>query len=69
VSNVLKSGSFKLLEPSGPVHANKGTGLPLTLLRKYIKIFIQMLLVDKKNMHRGTEDDTVMMEELTSSRQ
>jgi hypothetical protein len=67
VSNVLKSRGLKILDPSGPVQVCKWIALPLPLPKKYINILIQMLLVDKKNKNRGTEDDNIMLEEFISS--
>jgi len=39
VSIVLKSGSLKLLEPSGPVQASNGIALPLTVYWGIFKVY------------------------------
>jgi hypothetical protein len=67
MSNVLKSGSIKFPEATGPVQVCTGIALPLPLPKKYIKILIKFLLVDKDNIHRGTEDDNIFLGELISS--
>ena len=64
---VLKSGSIKLPGHSGPVVTCMGITLPLPLPKKSIKFLIKLLLVDKKNIHCGTEDDNIMPDELISS--
>ena len=66
MSNVLKSGNLKFPEPSGPVQACTGIALPLPLAKKYTRILIQTLFVNKKNINRGNEDDNIMLEELIS---
>ena len=66
VSNVLKSGSLILPETPGHVQTCTRRALPLPLPKKCIKILIQILLVDKKNIHRGSEDENIMLEELIS---
>ena len=41
--NVLKSGSLKLLEPSGPVHACNGIALHLLYIYIYVCMYVKTL--------------------------
>ena len=45
VPTVMKSGTFNLLEPSGPLQACNGTALPLPLVKSLLNIKGQVLTV------------------------
>ena len=54
VSIVLKSGSLKFLEPSGPVQACNGIALPFYIQRGYLALKLYVSFEVRKSVHHHT---------------